>query len=88
LDRKDNIPSVPIQALSHRGDHTSVFVVSADGTLEQRRVEVGLETSNDAEIVSGLSEGEQVVISDRSGLKAGEKVNPKPVQVMEYHDNG
>jgi len=86
LDRKDNIPSVPIQALSHRGDQTSVLVVLADGTLEQRRVEIGLETSSDAEIVSGLSEGEQVVISDRSGLKAGEKVIPQTTAVLEYKE--
>ena len=54
LDRKDNIPCVPVQALSRRGDRTTVLVVSADGTLEQREVQIGLETSNDAEIVSGL----------------------------------
>lgn len=86
FDRKDNIPSVPVQALSHRGDKISVFVVEADGTLEQRDVEVGLETSSDAEIVSGLREGEQVVVSDRGGLKPGEKVIPKPVPMIEYND--
>ena len=79
LDRKDNIPSVPVQALSHEGDKTTVLVVNADGMLEQRDVQIGLETSSDAEIVSGLNEGEQVVVSDRSGLKAGQKVHPQTV---------
>lgn len=87
LDRKDNIPSVPAQALSHKGEKTSVFVVSANGTLEQRDVQVGLETNSDAEIVSGLSEGEQVVVSDRSGLKAGQKVQTRMVDVIEYHES-
>lgn len=86
LDRKDNIPCVPVQAVSHRGDKTTVLVVSADGTLEQRAVEIGLETSSDSEIVSGLSEGEQVVVSDRSGLKAGQKVRPQTVVAPEYHE--
>lgn len=86
LDRKDNIPSVPVQALSHESDKTSVFVVDAEGKLEQRPVLVGLETSSDAEIVSGLSEGEQVVVSDRSALKPGEKVISKPVTVLQYHE--
>jgi RND family efflux transporter MFP subunit len=86
LDRKENIPSVPIQALSHEGDKTTVFVVRPDGTLEQRSVQVGLETSNFAEIVLGLNEGEEVVVSDRSGLKSGEKVNVREVGVMEYHE--
>jgi RND family efflux transporter MFP subunit len=85
LDRKENIPSVPIQALSHRDGKTSVLVVGPDGTIEQRPVEVGLETSSDAEIVSGLNEGEQVVISDRGSLKPGEKVVTKETTVPEYH---
>lgn len=84
FDRKENIPSVPVQALSHRGDKTSVLVVRPDGTLEQREVQVGLQTSSDAEIVAGLNEGEQVVVSDRGGLKPGDKVIPKAVPMIEY----
>jgi RND family efflux transporter MFP subunit len=84
FDRKDNIPSVPVQALSHEGDKTTVLVANADGTLERRPVQVGIETSSDAEIVSGLSEGEQVVVSDRGGLRAGQKVHPQLVTLPEY----
>jgi hypothetical protein len=49
-------------------------------------VQVGLQTTTDAEIISGLNEGEQVVISDRSGLKPGQKVHPQAVAVMQYHE--
>ena len=86
LDQQDNVPSVPVQALSHREDKTTVLVVSRDGLLEERPVQVGLETSKDAEIVSGLREGEQVVVSDRSGLKPGQKVRAQTVAVLEYHE--
>lgn len=86
LDRKDNIPCVPVQALSHRGEKTSVFVIGPDGTIEQRDVQVGLETSSDAEIVSGLNEGEQVVVSDRGSLKVGQKVQARMVDVPEYRE--
>lgn len=86
LDKKDNIPSVPVQALSHRGGKTSVLVVDSDGTLVERPVEVGLQTSSDVEIVSGLNEGERVVVSDRSGLKPGEKVVPHETAVLEYKE--
>jgi RND family efflux transporter MFP subunit len=86
LDRKDNIPSTPVQAVSHRGDQTTVLVVNAQGILEQRAVEIGLQTSSDAEIISGLNEGEQVVVSDRSGLKAGQKVQAQTVAAPEYHE--
>lgn len=84
LDRKDNIPSVPVQALSHQGQQNSVFVVQPDGTLELRRVQVGIETNSDAEITSGLNEGEQVVVSDRAGLKEGEKVHAQVVTLPTF----
>lgn len=88
LDRKDDVPTVPIQALNHEGEKTTVFVVNQDGELEDRTVQLGLQTASDAEIASGLNEGEQVVVSDRSSLKAGEKVRPQEVAVMQYHDAG
>jgi membrane fusion protein (multidrug efflux system) len=86
LDQKDNVPSVPVQALNHEGDKTTVLAVNHDGQLEDRTVQVGLQTSTDVEIISGLSEGEQVVVSDRSGLKPGQKVHPQVVAVIEYHE--
>ncbi len=87
LDRKDDVPTVPVQALNQEGEKTTVFVVNRNGELEDRNVQVGLQTASDAEIVSGVNEGEQVVVSDRSGLKAGEKVHPQTVAVMDYHDH-
>jgi RND family efflux transporter MFP subunit len=86
LDRKEDVPTVPVQALNHEGNKTTVFVVNQNGELEDRTVQLGLETASDAEIASGLNEGEQVVVSDRSGLKGGEKVHPQVVAVMQYHE--
>ncbi len=87
FDHKDNIPAVPVQALNQEGDKTSVFVVDPNGTLESRVVQVGLQTASNAEILSGLNEGEQVVVSDRSGLKTGEKVHPQTVAVPDYKED-
>jgi RND family efflux transporter MFP subunit len=84
LDRQVDIPAVPIQALNHEHDKTTVLVVNANGVLEQRAVQVGLETSSDAQIISGLSEGEQIVVSDRGGLKPGQKVHPQTVALVDY----
>ncbi len=86
LDRQNNVPTVPVQAVNHEGEKTTVFVVNGVGELEDRSVELGLQTANDIEITSGLKAGEAVVISDRSGLKAGEKVHPQTVAVMQYHE--
>ncbi len=87
LEHKEDIPTVPLQAVNHEGDKTTVLVVNSNHQLEDRPVSLGLETATDAEVVAGLQEGESVVVSDRSALKPGEKVDPKIVQVMQYHDN-
>ncbi|MGA3089621.1 MAG: efflux RND transporter periplasmic adaptor subunit [Terriglobales bacterium] len=87
LDRKQDVPTVPVQALNREGEKTTVFVVNQNGELEDRTVQLGLQTASDAEIASGLNEGEQVVLSDRSGLKAGDKVHPQEVAVMQYHEH-
>jgi RND family efflux transporter MFP subunit len=86
LDEKANVPTVPLQAVSHQGNKTTVFVVNRDGGLEERTVELGLQTTTDAEVLAGLSEGEQVVVSDRSGLKPGQKVHPQAMSVMQYQE--
>jgi len=86
LDQKDNVPTVPLQAVSHQGNKTTVFVVNRDGEVEERTVELGLQTTTDAEVLSGLSEGEQVVVSDRSGLKPGQRVHPQAISVMQYQE--
>jgi multidrug efflux pump subunit AcrA (membrane-fusion protein) len=86
LEQREGVPTVPLQALSHAADKTTIFVVTRNGEIEDRIVSLGIQTASDAEVVYGLSEGEQVVVSDRGGLKVGEKVHPQLVQVGQYHE--
>jgi RND family efflux transporter MFP subunit len=84
LEQKQNALSVPLQAVNRNGDQASVFVVGSGNKLEQRQVTLGIETANDAEVTSGLSEDNLIVVSDRSGLKSGQIVNPKVIELIEY----
>jgi len=88
LEAKDNVLAVALGALDHTGDRTTVYVVSSTGKAELRVVTVGLETATDAEVVSGLAEGESVIVSDRSGLKPGEEVRPQVIEMLQYHGAG
>ena len=45
---------------------------------------IGLQAANDAEVLSGVTAGDRVVVSDRSSLKPGIEVQPQPVQGLEY----
>jgi RND family efflux transporter MFP subunit len=84
LDQKAAALAVPLQAVDHQGDKTIVDVVSPSGTIEVRAVTLGIQTANEAEVLSGLQQGEMVVVSDRSGLKAGDQVQPKVVELVDY----
>jgi len=78
LQSATDVLAVPLQALSGE-EHPSVMVLGADGILSEHRVGVGLRTASSAEITSGLREGELVVVGDRSGLHAGDKAAPGPI---------
>ena len=70
--------AVPIEAVSS-GKSPIVYVVNHDHLIEERPVQLGLETPDKYEVLSGLQEGDQVVIGNRSGFQAGQKVEPKMI---------
>jgi multidrug efflux pump subunit AcrA (membrane-fusion protein) len=76
----EGVLAVPLEAISAR-DPPSVMTVGSDGTMEEKDVIVGMRTASLAEIKSGLSEGDLVVIGDRSGLAPGMVVSPKLVEL-------
>jgi RND family efflux transporter MFP subunit len=86
LEHKEDVPTVPLQALNHDGDKTTVLVVNNNNQLEDRPVKLGIQTANDAEVVAGLHGGEMIVVSDRAGLRPGEKVVPQVIEAMQYHE--
>ncbi len=88
LEKKDNAVAVPLQAVNYEGDRTTVYVVDPSDKIEDRQVILGLQTATDAEILSGLSAGEMIVMSDRSGLKAGEEVRPQVIELVQYQGEG
>ena len=88
LEAKDNVLVVPVLAVNHEGEQNTVYVVTPTGKVEDRRVSLGLQTATDVEVSSGLTEGEAVIVSDRSGVKPGQEVRPQAVEVLEYQGKG
>ncbi len=84
LDRIGDALVVPLQAVNQEGDHASVMVVDQTNKIQERPVALGIQTDSYAEVLSGVREGESVVVSDRSGLKPSEEVRPQIIQVAEY----
>jgi len=84
LEHKRDALAVPLQALDRQGDGVTVDVVDASNTIEIRHVVIAIQTATDAEVLSGLKEGDFVVVSDRSSLKGGQVVQPKQIDLMQY----
>jgi RND family efflux transporter MFP subunit len=86
LERRNNALAVPLQALSQESNGPAVYVVNSAGRVEIRPVTTGMQTASFVEVLSGVAAGDQVIISDRSGLKAGEQVRPQVIPVQQYHN--
>ena len=65
----------------------TVYVVNRDNQIEERQVKLGLETPDKYEVLSGLQEGDLVVIGSRAQFTDGQKVEPKAVQLSMKDEN-
>jgi RND family efflux transporter MFP subunit len=88
VEQNDDALVVPVEAVDRNGDEASLWVVNGTHSLELRRIKLGIESSGQAEVTSGVSENELVVVGQRSTLQAGEQVIPKmeePANLEEKH---
>lgn len=75
-----NTLAIPTEAVIN-GDSPTVFVVNRDNQIEERPVQLGMETPDQYEVLSGLREGDLVVVGNHSGFQTGQKVQPKLVEL-------
>ncbi len=73
FDRRPHALAIPTQAVAS-GRKSSVYVVKPNGEIEERPVTLGLETPNKWEVLSGLKEGDLVMIGSRSEVRPGQRV--------------
>ena len=66
--------TIPRQALVERGQLISVFVVDQSGTARMRLVKTGKTYSDRVEVLSGLQEGEQIVVDGLAAVNDGSRV--------------
>jgi RND family efflux transporter MFP subunit len=70
--------SVPIDAVDGLGTSVQQAYVVRDGIVHLVAVTVGLQTANRVEILSGLRNGDKVVVGRHTGLSDGERVDAQP----------
>ena len=66
--------TIPQKAVVERGQLTSVYVVDQSGIARMRLVKTGKTYSDQVEVLSGLKEGEQIVVDGVAAVNDGSRV--------------
>jgi RND family efflux transporter MFP subunit len=77
LDHRDNVLTIPVQAVVNDGNRRTVLVVDSQNDVQQRVIQTGIQGSELVEVTGGLSEGERVIVGGQSKYQVGEQVTPK-----------
>lgn len=88
VDSRPNVLTVPILALRRANDKTTALVVDTENRVVLREVHTGLEGPDKAEVISGLSAGDRVIIGNLAAYQSGQVVDPKPTGVEYVTTNG
>jgi len=69
-DERTSVLLVPNRAITSRGGSYYVQVVSSPGVTEERMIQAGITDGQNTEVISGLSEGDQVSIANNAAPSA------------------
>ena len=81
LEKLTGVTTIPVEAIQRGTDGRSVFIVKADGTVEQRPIQIGTVSEGVAVVTKGVADGETVVTSGQYRLETGSKVEIRPSAV-------
>jgi RND family efflux transporter MFP subunit len=79
LARREQVLTIPVEAVDSAGGSPSVLVVAPDNRVEERKITLGIKSSTQYEVISGLADNEQVIIARRAQFKPGQTVQPRVV---------
>ena len=72
-EKHENALLVPRNAVLREDDQVVVYVVE-DGAASRRAVKLGIEAAGEVEVLDGLSEDDQVVVTGHGSLRDGSRV--------------
>jgi len=72
-----NVLTVPAQAVLQSNKKSTVLLVGSDNKVQVREIQLGLQSANRAEVVSGLQDGDRVIVGNLSAYQAGQVITPK-----------
>ena len=78
-----NALTVPVDAVKQAGDKSSVLVVDNNGHVQLRSIRPGIEDASRVEVLSGLNEGDRVIVGNLSAYQPGQVVRAKPRSIAD-----
>jgi RND family efflux transporter MFP subunit len=72
-----NALTLPLQAINRGEDKTTVLLVNSQNHVEEREIHTGIEGSDRIQVLSGLNEGDRVIVGNLSKYRPGQHVDPK-----------
>jgi RND family efflux transporter MFP subunit len=72
-----NALTLPLQAIDRGDNKTTVLLVNSQNHVEPREIQTGIEGPDRIQVVSGLNEGDRVVVGNLSKYRPGQAVDPK-----------
>jgi HlyD family secretion protein len=68
-EREQMVVAVPSSSMIREGDNTYVYVLNEESKAEKRKIQIGRVNEPNHEVVSGVQEGEHLIISGHRQLK-------------------
>jgi RND family efflux transporter MFP subunit len=75
VDQRDHVLAIPVETVA--AGSKSVLVVNRANEVEERPVRLGIETPSMYEVVTGLQEGDLVMLGNTAQVTPGQKVTPR-----------
>ena len=71
---RENVLTVPLHAIVMRDDQQTIFVANKDGVIQRRVLVVGFTDDKYAEVISGVTEEDLIVVEGQNKLREGVKI--------------
>jgi len=86
-DRKD-VLVVPMEAVMQNAGEVRILVVNGQNIVEERKVKLGAQGKSKVEVLSGLTDGDRIIVGNQSQFRSGEKVIPKEIKLLDAEAGG
>ena len=77
VQNEANALTLPLQAINRGAHKATVLLVNSGNRVEEREIQTGIEGSSRIQILSGLNEGDRVIVGNLGEYRPGQRVDPQ-----------